>query len=634
MLSQKYPAESLSPMLVAREQWHPFPNGSERQAWESLPGPTRQALVVGGEQHLGVAWPSLPAVRLLDFARDGNRSRYEKLTFARRRALAALVLAECVEGKARFLDDVLDGIWAICEESFWGVPAHLSLQAAGPGLPDVTEPVVDLFVAETSSLLAWTHYLLGSALDELAPLIRPRIQYEIQRRVLTPLLAREDFWWMGFGTERGRVNNWNPWINSNWLTSNLLIETDPGRRAAAVSKTMRSLDNFIDPYPPDGGCDEGPGYWSRAGASLFDCLELLYSATNAQLNVYHEPLIRNIGKYISKAQIADHYFVNFADASALVNPPATVVYGYGKRIADEELAAFGAWLARSNKAPTSTLGTTLGRRLPALFTFADIAQIPCRQPLMRDGWLKNIQVMTGRDRDGTAEGLFVAAKGGHNAESHNHNDVGNVIVYHDGCPVIVDAGVERYIRQTFGRKRYEIWTMQSRNHSLLPTVDGVMQAHGTNYVARNVEYTVTEQTAALCLDIAGAYPPDAGVVAWTRTVTLERGCEVRIEDEYELAKPIREIVLALLTPCTVERSGAQEMTLAVNALPDGCFSGQAVLLWEGDNGIEADVEQLALTDDRLQAVWGEKLTKIVFRLEQPSAKGTLRFRLRGRRASP
>ena len=44
---------------------------------------------------------------------------------------------------------------------------------------------------------------------------------------------------------------------------------------AAVHKILRSLDNFIDPYHDDGGCDEGPGYWSRAGGSLFDCLELL-----------------------------------------------------------------------------------------------------------------------------------------------------------------------------------------------------------------------------------------------------------------------------------------------------------------------------------------------------------------------
>src|SRR2546429_4367751 len=45
-------------------------------------------------------------------------------------------------------------------------------------------------------------------------------------------------------------------------------------RSASVYKIMRSLDNFIYVYTDDGASDEGPGYWGRAGASLFDNLEL------------------------------------------------------------------------------------------------------------------------------------------------------------------------------------------------------------------------------------------------------------------------------------------------------------------------------------------------------------------------
>jgi hypothetical protein len=82
---------------------------------------------------------------------------------------------------------------------------------------------------------------------------------------------------MGF-TDR-EVNNWNPWINSNWLASVLLLERDPQRRVRAFAKIARSLDRFIDAYPDDGGCDEGPSYWGRAGASLFESLELLHAAT-------------------------------------------------------------------------------------------------------------------------------------------------------------------------------------------------------------------------------------------------------------------------------------------------------------------------------------------------------------------
>ena len=87
---------------------------------------------------------------------------------------------------------------------------------------------------------------------------------EIDTRILTPNLERDDFWWMGFGDRR--VNNWNPWVNSNWLTCTLLMEPDEDRRVASVYKILRSLDNFLVPYPRDGGCDEGPSYWGRAGS--------------------------------------------------------------------------------------------------------------------------------------------------------------------------------------------------------------------------------------------------------------------------------------------------------------------------------------------------------------------------------
>src|SRR5262249_49380110 len=153
-------------------------------------------------------------------------------------------------------DEIVNGIWLTCEETFWGVPAHLGAQKAGTGLPDVAEPIVDLFAAETASLLAWTEYLVGDSLAKVSPLVPERIRLEIDRRVLTPCLVREDFGWMGFSGPP--PNNWNPWIASNWLTSALLIEPDEKRRHAHVVKILRCLDNFLSGYAEDGGCDEGP----------------------------------------------------------------------------------------------------------------------------------------------------------------------------------------------------------------------------------------------------------------------------------------------------------------------------------------------------------------------------------------
>jgi len=508
-LGELYPQEKIEKMLIPRDQWHPWPTWNNRAAWERLPAEVREALIFNGVEYSGYDWPALPATLFLEYARNGNRSRYEKEHFARRIALTHLVIAECVDGKGRFLDDIVNGIWAICEESFWGVPAHVGAQRAGSGLPDVDEPIVALFVAETAETLAWTSYLLGEQLDTVSPLVRKRIAREIDTRVLTPCLERDDFWWMG---DAGReVNNWNPWCNASWLTATLLIEPDEDRRVRSVAKIVRSLDYFLDVYGDDGGCDEGPGYWGRAGASLFDCLDLLHSASGGKIDAFDKPLIQEIGRYIYRVHIADKYFVNFADAPARMGIASMLVYRYGKAIEDERLMAFGAWgFARSGGIDSAFKGQrqyTMGRVLASIFNAQELDKAKAGPPLVRDVWLGGIQVMTARDRQGSTDGLYVAAKGGHNAESHNHNDVGNFIVYADGRPMIIDVGVETYSRKTFSSRRYEIWTMQSAYHSL-PTIDGVMQDPGGRFAAKDVTYHSDDALAQLKLDIAIGRNPD------------------------------------------------------------------------------------------------------------------------------
>ena len=626
VLTQRFPEGVVGDLLLPRSEWHPYPTIDDREAWQALPESIRQVHIAQGKTALAADWSLLLADSYLEYARVGNRSRFQELYFSRRGMLGSLVLAECFENEGRFLDQIANGIWLICEESSWCIPAHVGVQRAGSGLPDTTEPIVDLFAAETSALLAWTDYLLGERLTAVSPLVRPRLQREVQERILTPCLERDDFWWMGFSPRR--VNNWNPWINSNWLASNLALERDPSRRIAAVAKSMRSIDRFVGPYPRDGGCDEGPGYWGRAGASLLDCLELLHGASDGKIDVYDIPLIREIGRYIYRVQIDDSYFVNFADAAAIVKPSPAVVFCYGQRIGDPDLEALGAWLAKDQDVlhTSSNARGSLGRVLLTFSLLDDLVAAKPGTPLPRDVWLWDIEVMAARDRAGSSEGLYVAAKGGHNAESHNHNDVGNFIVYVDGKPLVVDAGVETYSRKTFSPQRYEIWTMQSAYHSLLPTVDGIMQAPGGEFAARSVEYAADDDGAQFSLDIAGAYPQEAGIKTWARTIDFQRGEQVEIVDRYELATPANEIVLSLLTPATPHLDEPGHISFVAATLPDDRRSGTGHLTYDGKFGVQ--IEKVAITDERLGGVWGSELSRIVFTVQHPALEDNWTFQIR------
>ncbi len=607
LLAGTLTGKDLGTLLVPRSQWHPYPTIDDREGWSKIPAQLRFSYVRRAEALLGTSWDPLPATVALEFVRTGNRSNYERLSFGRREKLAELVIAEVLENRGRFLDDIANGIWAICEESYWGVPAHLGLQRKGPGLPDVTEPTVDLFAAETGSLLSWTVYLLGSRLDKVSPLLTDRIIEEVEYRILRPNLQRDDFWWMGFSDRN--VNNWNPWINSNWLAAALLLEREPSRRERAVRKAMTSLDVFLNSYPDDGGCDEGPGYWGRAGASLFDCLELLHSATSGAIDLYQAPLIKAIGQYIYKVYIKDEYFINFADASGKLSPEAGLIYRYGKRINDPVMSGFGAYLAQQQGAadPYKDIDDkSLGRLLPNLFIVDELHTARPAEPFLRDFWFPDLQVAGARSEADTSKGLYVAAKGGHNAESHNHNDVGNFIVYADGKPILIDVGVETYTAKTFSSHRYEIWTMQSAYHNL-PTINGVMQKDGREFRARNVTHNADDSTAIFSLDIAGAYPVDAKVGSWIRTIHLLRGKSVELEEKYALKEFVQPFSLNLMTPLWVDTSNPGRILLA--DAPSG--PGKEAAIAYDASQFNASAQEIKLTDERLKSVWGPRLERIV-----------------------
>jgi hypothetical protein len=633
LLEKQSAAVDLARVLATADAFRPYPTVADRAAWAAIPEARRQAFVAEAERQLGLGWSVLPASRFLDYVRDGNRGRYESLLFSRRGKLALLVLAELFEGRDRFTDAIADGIWLVCEESYWGVPAHLGAQKRGAGLPDVTEPTVDLFAAETGALLAWTDYLMGDRLDAVHPLVRERIRLEVDRRILTPNLDRDDFWWMGFAPRE--VNNWNPWINSNWLASVLLLERDPERRVRAVAKIARSLDRFVDAYPDDGGCDEGPSYWGRAGASLFESLELLHAATGGRVDVFHEPVVRAIGQYIARAYVAGDYYVNIGDAPAKVRPEPEIVFRYGRAVGDQALAAFGAFLAarRGGYGPDDVPRYgSLTRVLPALLHGDERASVTPAEPLDGEVWLPDLQMMAAREQPGSSRGLYVAAWGGHNAQSHNHNDVGNVVVFLDGEPVLVDAGVGEYTSKTFSPRRYEIWTMQSGWHNL-PSINGVDQGAGAEFRARETVFSPGRDAVRLSVDIAAAYPPEAKVGSWRREVTLDRKKrEVSLTERYALGESREPLRLHFLTPRAPDLSTPGRVVLqGGGGGPSNSGGPAAAVLLFAARRFTAAAEEKPIDDARLRPVWGERLFRIVLTARDRAAQGSHRVTVRAAR---
>jgi hypothetical protein len=268
--------------------------------------------------------------------------------------------------------------------------------------------------------------------------------------------------------------------------------------------------------------------------------------------------------YIYKTHIDGLYFVNFADADPKLRPDGLLLYRMGQALSDKQLSQMGAWAYNTfPEASTSVSGFHRPRKIKNLLTINHRLSVPGSYEPVKDSWIADIQVMTAR----SDQGLYLATHGGHNAESHNHNDVGDFIVYADGDPLIIDAGRGNYTARTFSSKRYELWFTQSQYHNL-PVVNGYGQLAGRTYEAKKVSSQVNTNEAVLQMDIAAAYPKEAGIQTWVRSVKLDRvKNQVELTDEYILNQPPSNLQQIFMTVCKTDLSvnGKIKLTTAKNA---------------------------------------------------------------------
>ncbi|MBN1819156.1 MAG: heparinase II/III family protein [Prolixibacteraceae bacterium] len=615
LLSGKYSKEELTKILIPVKDWKPFADITNTELTDRE---MFEAFVKSAEKYIDYEWPYIPATKSLLIERTGDRDEYQNISFQKRRVLGTMVLAEVYENKGRFIDPIINGIWSICEESWWGVPAHLPRGKEYGGLMDVSEPFVDLFAAETATYLSWAYYFLGDQLDAVSPQIRKRIYYETNRRIFEPLMNKHHGW-MGYSTDGSRPNNWNPWICSNWLNSVLLLEQDEIKRVNHVYKILDVLDEFLNPYPQDGGCDEGPGYWGAAAASLFDNLALLNLATNNSFSyIFSDLKIKNMAQFIYKAQISEKYFLNFADADPQPEMDAEMIYRFGKAIDDTDMKKFGAFYHKDFSGEIYSFH--FFRNIFSLYLQDEIKSSEKGLPLPESVWYPDLQVMMARDKKGSTDGFFVAAKGGNNNESHNHNDIGNYVVYYDGLPLLIDVGRGTYTLKTFSDQRYTIWFNCSDYHNI-PSINGFTQQPGAEYKSKNVTYKNAEKSATFSLDLSEAYPKVAGVTKWKRTLNFNRGKNIVITDEFDLTK-IESITQHFMTcyPCEANKSEV------IIHYPDQNFK-----IGFNKNLFNAEVEKVKLESMEDQGIiqkWGDNIYRINLIMTNPTKKGIVKIEIK------
>lgn len=383
-----------------------------------MPAILRKRLVADAEAFSVKPWAVLTANAYRAFRVSGNRVDYENVYFERRRRLNAFVLAEAVEGQGRFLDLVIEGVLLICEESGWQLPAHNSYVRNTPAepLPDPDRPVIDLFAAETGAQLAVIAQMLGERLGAVSPLIVQRIDREMGRRITRPYLDQH-FWWMGRGDEP--MNNWTAWCTQNVLVATFCRPTDQKTRHAVLAKAAGSLDAFLKDYDEDGACDEGALYYRRAALCLFGALRVMDGvAPGAFSSIWQDSKIRNMAEFVLHMHVEGDRYINFADASAVLEPCGVREFLFGEAVGSVPLMALAASDARRADRPDLPDDISLFNRMMAISSLSEMVEFIAEPERPADIYYPSCGLFIVRD-----ECFVLAAKAGDNDDGHNHNDV-------------------------------------------------------------------------------------------------------------------------------------------------------------------------------------------------------------------
>jgi hypothetical protein len=289
------------------------------------------------------------------------------------------------------------------------------------------------------------------------------------------------------------------------------------------------------------------------------------------------------------------------------------LYRIGATVGDDIMRNFGALTTTVAGVQDGVLTEgqgRLARSIPDVFILSAALAAEKKDALGRDSWYPSLDLMTARTSEGSVDGFYLAMQAAPNQRAHGHNDSGSFIVFRDGDPVFVDIGPEAY---TAARYKFSV---QSAYHNL-PTIGGVMQsAAKPQYRASDVQYFADDARATVALNLGTAYPEEAGITRWIRTLTLDRAADrIRLNEDFQLQKSVA-VQLSFMTPRVPAQGPTGKVVFPATEKP-----GRDVILNYDATLIVPTIEKIDVTDDWLVDRWGKTLYRVLLTSVAPTDNG-------------
>ncbi len=608
MLSEIIKNSENGKKLVIDKNYKIYPDIDDRKFWEKAKNNSFDFFNYMCGIYGTLPREHLTATLYLKYINEGDRSEFENIYFLRRNELIIKTCLECMCNDGKYMEDIVNLTWMILEESTWCVPAHEVWVEKADKLPDFNEQTLDLFSAETAHIMSFVYQTIGKKLDEYSTVIKRRIKDRINRFILDCYLNRSDYWWMGFTGEM--MNNWCVWINSNILSSAIILADSEEKLRNIFDKFIKSINIYINARPLDGACDEGPTYWTQAGLSLLEDLWLLKMLSGGEYDFFGEEKIKNTLRFFMNTYTGDGRWINYADGGT--KPPVFYpsLYKYASLTDDNEVKCFAKLL--SEKTPLFNIddmdirrGLGIINRVLRMYDLMEykdkLTDFSAECEFKTDCWLESINVLTSKSDADPENGLYFSIKGGHNDESHNHNDVGHFIVYKNGEKFLIDIGSMLYSKITFSDKRYTLFTTRSSYHNV-PFINGCEQKYGREYSSKDVSYKNENNITSLSLDISEAYENKSEIKKWVRTFSHDKNTKKIIAVEDFLFEKEMEYELHFVTPCLVESTPFGIVLTSKN--------NEKLNIDFDNKKLDAVIDYIDIEDVFLKRDWGERIYRI------------------------
>lgn len=558
--------------------------------------PAFAATIREAEKLLSAPFPAWSDERYLAFSRTGVRPDGEKMLRDRNSWLATLTWAECLENRGRFIPRLTEVIEQLVAQPTWTLPAH----DRSLGGFNRTAYVVDLASSSFAHDLAQCLHLLG---DKLPANLRASAHAALRQRIFDPVLVSlrggKGHFWLRI------ENNWNSVCLAGVTGAALATLPDPRERAVFVAAAEHYSRNFLRGFGDDGACSEGLGYYNYGFGYYIILREEIWQATAGRLDLFKDPKVRSIATYGLRLEINPGVYPAIADCRFGTRTDPRILW-YCSRV-------LGLGLARYESADFRRPGELAHA---SLYTFPNSASAarPAATPapeIASGLGLRSYFDATGLLICRPAPGgrLGAALQGGHNDESHNHNDVGSFTVALGGeVPVGDPGGPHAYTADTFGPLRYTKFQMfRSRTHPV-PLVAGLEQIPGRAAAAKVLQTRFSADVDVFILDLAAAYKaPSLRKLVRTFTFSRKGAGALIVSDEFAFSKP-ESFELSLPTHGTWRRTGPATLEFT---------RGSETLLAR----IDAPGE-LEFTDERIDEN-APAFTRLGIKLKSPARSGVV-----------